>query len=178
MSRRDASLQAIQAEIHKCRDELMFLGCGDHGSEPKCADALNRISVRLDTMAAKLSEDPLRTFLEGIKPLLLQVMTVSRNGVVSMEYLHDAYHNYFKIDLDILKKQHPDAAFTDKIAEIETQIFTATNGPHDSADHYLQCILHNIGKYMLQNHHQFNYEPWLSPVADDIPVLSGMLQNA
>ena len=177
MSRRDVSLQAIQAEIHKCRDELMFLGCGDHGSEPKCADALSRISVRLDTMAAKLSEGALLTFITSEKVLLLQVMDALTKRTVTTGFLHSAC-SYLKCDLGMLGTALSNPAFTEKIAEIEKKILMATNGRHTTDVHYLQCILHNIGKYMLQNHHQFNNEPWLSPVAEDIPVLAGMLRDA
>jgi hypothetical protein len=90
MSRRDVSLQAIQAEIHKCRDELMFLGCGDRQSEPKCADALSQIIVRLDTMASKLSEGPLLIFITSEKELLQEVMQASAKRKLTAGVFHSA----------------------------------------------------------------------------------------
>jgi hypothetical protein len=177
MSRRDVRLRAIRAEIHKCRDELVFLGCEDQNLKHWRDDALRRIIAQFELMAPQITNSPLGPFVDGVTPLLQQLMNASFDTVKTVTTFLDQAYSFITPLLDKLAHAISNVAFSDKIKEIETNIVRATKVHPTNADQYLQSILHMIGAHLILIYYEFMNESWLRPVAMSIPTISGILHD-
>jgi hypothetical protein len=178
MSRRDARLRAIRAEIHKCRDELVFLGCVDLTLKQSRDDALRRTIAQLDQMKPKINSIALLEFVDGVRPLLEQLTNASFDDSKEGSTLLQTTYTKLKFSLTTLVKAISNAEFTRAIEQVETTIERTTRVHNTNHDHYLQAVLHMIGAHMTLIYYEFMNESWLKPVAMGIPTISHILQDA
>jgi hypothetical protein len=177
MSRRDVRLRAIRAEIHKCRDELVFLGCEDKSLEDWRDEALDRIMFQFNLIAPMIPDTPLLKFVNGVKSLLQKLKKESFSDVGSITTFLNQSYSDLKPLLTALANAISNDEFSEKITAIENSIARATKVHPANADHYLQSILKMIGVHIMIIYYEFMNEPWLKPVATIIPTLSGILHD-
>ena len=178
MSRKDAHLRAIRAEIHQCRNELVFLGSGLGSMKESRDEALKRVVVHLNQVSRvkQIKDTPLKPFVDGVIPLLNELRTTDFSGRNAGLELLNRYYETFNSLLTTLATN--DTALSNKFNEIKENIAKAAKNHNANLDIYLQTTLHMISAHMMLIYYEFSSEEWLKPVAMSIPTISHMLEDA